>query len=124
MARVMAVALDVMAAPFEWGTLDCCTASCNVFQRLYGIDPMRAVRGTYTTKRGALRLIARFGGMHQIAMAYFKREGLVPCEPREGALGVANGNLVICARPGMWFAKTLTGITTLPDAEIPHHVPL
>lgn len=123
MARVMAVALDVMDAPFVWGVTDCSAAVCTVFHRLYGIDPMRSVRGTYTTPTGAARLIARYGGLAEMAAALAEREGLEACEPREGAIGVADKSLVICVSPRAWLGKTETGLSTVHHVKAAYHVP-
>src|SRR5690606_23486075 len=52
---VMAEAERVMLRPFEWGPCDCCSAACNVFASLWGVDPMAPVRG-YSGPLGAARL--------------------------------------------------------------------
>ena len=123
MARVMEVALDVMDRPWQWGEADCCTAACDVFLRLHGVDPMAHLRGRYATKTGAMRLIASFGGFVPMARALAEKSGLVPCEPRPGAIGATKENLVICARPCVWLGKTENGMATasLP-LEVMFHV--
>jgi hypothetical protein len=122
MARVMAVALDVMDRPWVWGESDCCTAACDVFLRLYGTDPMRSVRGSYSTQVGAARLILSYGGMLRMAETLARREGLVRGTPRQGSLGVHKNSLVICVRPWVWLGKSATGMVTLQDAEVAYHV--
>jgi hypothetical protein len=122
MARVMETALDVMDCPWEWGRADCCTSACDVFLRLYGIDPMASLRGTYSTQRGAAKAIARMGGFDQMAATLAARAGMQPVEPRVGAVGVTHEGLVICARPGVWLGKTLTGMTTVREVSAAYHV--
>jgi hypothetical protein len=122
MAGVMEVALDVMDAPWEWGTNDCCASACEVFRRLHGIDPMADMRGTYATEREALRIIAGFGGFTALIETFAAQAGLRPSGAVAGALGVHGHSLVICARPGVWLGKTLHGITTVSSAEAACHV--
>ena len=122
MARVMEVALDVMDRPWQWGEADCCTSACDVFLRLHGVDPMAHLRGTYHTKTAALRLIAKFGGFQAMAHALAERAGLVPTEPRPGALGATSESLVICARPCVWLGKTEHGLGTVMPPEVMYYV--
>jgi hypothetical protein len=124
MARVMAVALDVMEAPWEWGYNDCCASACEVFRRLYGIDPMAHLRGTYSTERDALRIIRSHGGFSEMASILAIRSGLRPCADAIGAIGVYDKSLVICARPGVWLGKTVHGMTTVRSTEAAYHVGL
>jgi hypothetical protein len=118
----MEAALEVMDAPWRWGHVDCCTAACDVFYRLYGIDPMRSVRGTYATRGGAARLIASYGGMKAMAATLAEKEGLVLCEPRAGAIGVTEKSLVVCVSDRTWIGKTETGFSTLRHVDTVYHV--
>jgi hypothetical protein len=127
MARVMDVAIELAEMPWEWGQADCCTFACDVFARVYGIDPMADIRGTYDSAASAARLVAARGGMAHNVRATLRAAGLVPCEPREGALGVitdTGGAMVaaICAAPGVWLARTATGISSRVVATEVHHV--
>lgn len=122
MARVMEVALDVMDRPWKWGEADCCTSACDVFLRLYGIDPMAPLRGTYRTQREAARIIARMGGFERMAATLAERAGLREVEPVAGAVGVSPDGLVICANPRIWLGKTLTGLTSTGEVSVAYHV--
>lgn len=129
MARVMAVALDVMMRPWEWGKADCCTSACSVLDTLHGVDPMHAFRGTYHDVRSAQRIIHSFGGFEAMVRTLALQHGLVPTLPVPGAVGVVTdrlgqSGLGICAQPGVWLAKTRHGMTTLPDAREMYRVAL
>lgn len=124
MARVTAIALDVMAEPFEWGKSDCCTGACDVFLRLHGVDPMHDLRGRYASRQGALRIIASFGGFVPMVKAFALKLGLREGVAVPGAIGVTNESLLICAAPCAWIGKTEHGMTTVPYAEVLYHAAL
>lgn len=114
---VLGAVLDVMDRPWCWGAADCCTAACDVFERLHGIDPMRSLRGLYVTRTGAARIIAQRGGF--VAMAEGLAVGLHASIGKPGDIGVIemdNGPaLAICIARRQWAGKTETGFTTVPD---------
>jgi hypothetical protein len=127
MARLMDVALHIAEQPWKWGESDCCTFACDVFREVYGIDPMADIRGTYNSALSAARLIESRGGMDINVRKTLRDAGLVPCEPREGALGVVTDTggakvAAICAAPGVWLARTATGISSRVQATEVHHV--
>ena len=47
--------------PFAWGEHDCCLFAADVAKRSTGIDYAQNFRGHYTTERGALRALRRYG---------------------------------------------------------------
>lgn len=118
--QVFRVALDVMDRPWQWGVADCCTAACDVFARLHGLDPMEPLRGRYSTRMGALRQIARRGGWLAMGNALAARAGLqhVPTG-LPGDIGIirdAQGVLALGIRTEMgWAGKTETGMATVPQ---------
>ncbi|WP_118138777.1 hypothetical protein [Oceanicella sp. SM1341] len=125
---VLAHALQVMDRPFAWGRADCCTAACDVFEALFGIDPMAELRGRYTTAAGAMRIIAGEGGFAALAERLAASAGLVPGQGAgtPGALGLsapgaATGPqgraLLVCIAPGAWAAKSEGGMSVLPKVE-------
>lgn len=124
MAGVMAVCAEVMDRPWQWGGFggDCCTASCDVFNILFGIDPMASLRGRYSTQIGAARIIRRMGGWLDMADELATRAGLFQVATSfEGNIGVirdARGQMAlgICVGGGMWAGKTDRGFATVPDA--------
>jgi hypothetical protein len=129
MARVMDAALEIAERPWQWGHADCCTFACDVFLAVYGIDPMRDLRGTYDSVTGAARLVASRGGMRANIRQTLREAGLVPCEPREGALGMVTDSggaqvAAICAAPGVWLCRTANGVGSRAAASEVHHVAL
>tara|TARA_R100001244_G_scaffold2541_7_gene3981 strand:- start:607 stop:993 length:387 start_codon:yes stop_codon:yes gene_type:complete len=117
---VLARAIDVMDRPWEWGKADCCTAACDVFRALHGIDPMASLRGRYMTRREAHRIIRDMGGFVAMAETLAASAGLSAGHGEPGEIGVAEHDgglaLVIAVGPGAWAGKTLTGMTTVPEA--------
>lgn len=129
MARVMDVALRVAELPWVWGRNDCCTFACDVFAEVYGIDPMADIRGTYDSAITAARLVVQRGGMDTNVRKTLRDAGLVPCSPREGALGVVTDTggrkaAAICAGSGLWLARTTNGMSSRATASEVHHVAL
>ena len=122
MAPVMAVALDVMDRPWEWGEADCCTSVCDVFFRLYGIDPMACLRGKYSTKLGAIRKINSYGGFIPMSKVLADQHDLHECEPKVGAIGAIDSSLLICVKPDLWLGKTLHGLSPVSSASVAYHV--
>lgn len=123
----MATALDVMDRPWKWGEADCCTAACDVFLRLYGIDPMARLRGKYATRREANRLIEAFGGFEPMASFLAEEAGLRPVDHVPGAVAVATlpggwQALTICLAPDRFVGKTRTGLTTVGTKARCYHV--
>lgn len=115
---ILAACLEVMDRPWQWGAADCCTAACDVFQRLHGIDPMVPLRGRYSSRLGAARLIARHGGWLAMGDALAARAGLVVTDGRPGDLGLidAGGGVLalgVCTAPGVWAGKSEAGMATV-----------
>ena len=115
MACVMAVCLDVMDRPWRWGAADCCTAACDVFLRLHGVDPMAPLRGRYSSRVGALRMIALEGGWQAMAQGLADRAGLVASGGRAGDIGLIRVGdtlaLGICTEVG-WVGKSEQGLAS------------
>lgn len=106
-----------MGQPFAWGVSDCGTAACDVFERLHRVDPMRPVRGRYSTREEALALIAAAGGWQAFVTDLCERAGLRPGTGAAGELGVTAESCVICAVPGVWLGKSVRGLTTVYRVE-------
>ena len=114
--RVIDAVAEVMARPFEWGRCDCCTAACDVFARLTGVDPMAPFRGAYAGPVQAGRLMRDAGGLQAMAQEMADAHGLQPCAWHPGALGLAHagprGALVLVIgldQPGAWAGKSRGG---------------
>lgn len=122
--RVMAEVECVMSRPFAWGPCDCCTAACDVFLGLWGVDPMAALRGRYTGATGAARVLWQNGGLAAWAARVARREGLLPGHATGGfGLSVVQDrpSLLICIEPGLWAGKSLHGFALLRAAEMGWH---
>jgi len=123
MSSALAAVMAVMDRPWEWGAADCCTAACDVFARLHGVDPMAPLRGLYGTKAEAQAMIAREGGLDALAARLAAFSGLRLSEGQAGDIGVsgpgvASGGrcLMICTGRG-WAAKSPAGFVIVPRAE-------
>ena len=123
--RVMEIAEEVMDRPWKWGEADCCTAACDVFVALTGVDPMASLRGRYTTEQGAYRHIVRAGGMVALASRLADEARLV--RVRRGfcvgdigvslpgvAVGPGGRALAICVGADLWAIKGIRGMTLVP----------
>lgn len=124
---ILATAVEVMARPWKWGEADCCTAASDVFLRLHGIDPMAPLRGSYSTAKGAARIILARGGFVEMAAGMASEAGLRGGIGEPGEVGVAENrrafggersgtySLVICVAPGVWAGKTEAGLRTVHE---------
>lgn len=117
----MQVALEVMDRDWQWGVSDCCTAACDAFLRLHGVDPMKPLRGRYTSRMGALRLIAVHGGWLAMTRFLAREAGLVTSHGGPGEIGLADSGhgpaLVFGVGDDLWAGKTDTGMQTLRGIE-------
>ncbi|MBB4207289.1 DUF6950 family protein [Roseinatronobacter bogoriensis] len=114
MAGVMAICMEVMDRPWHWGVADCCTAACDVFARLHGVDPMARLRGRYSTRLGALRLITQGGGFERFIATECRIAGLIASSGAVGDVGVVRDGsgalaLGVCTERG-WVAKSERGL--------------
>ena len=125
-SAVMAEVDRVMSARWHWGAADCCTAACDVFHALHGVDPMATVRGGYDDAVSAARLIRSWGGFPEMAEALARTACLVQSNGQSGDIGLsAPGDaggpdgraMLICIEPGAWAGKSELGYTILPNAE-------
>ncbi len=114
MARIMSAVMEIMDRPWEWGSADCCTSACDVFELIHGIDPMAPLRGLYSTEAGAARMIARRGGWLAMCDGLAVSAGLRQGVGAGGDIGIvrdAQGVLAlgICTEGELWMAKTERG---------------
>lgn len=118
-AVVMAEVERVMSRPFEWGPSDCCSAACDVFAALWGVDPIARLRG-YSGERAALRLMSQHGGLPALCDQIAREVGLI-CGHASGGFGLASiegrASLLICIEPGLWAGKSLRGFALLRSAH-------
>ncbi|RWR31360.1 hypothetical protein D2T31_05005 [Sinirhodobacter populi] len=122
--QVLTAVDAVMSRPFEWGVCDCCTAACDVFLRLWGVDPMADVRSQYMGLRGAAALIRENGGFPALVESVLAPIGLTPGH-QIGGLAMTlegRGSLLICIQPGQWAGKTLNGFALVSRADRGWHL--
>ena len=111
-------AAAAMDGPFVWGKRDCLMAVSDALVALGMSDFAGPIRGTYGTKRGALRVIAGAGGLLQLGARLARETGFRsldgPAWP--GDVGVAevqtdDGPLpAFCLCIGSaWAVKSLQG---------------
>lgn len=72
-----------IAKPFAWGEHDCALFTCGVIRLLTGTDPAAEFRGTYTTARGAAKVIRTAGGgdLGDLASQLAARHGFAEVAP-------------------------------------------
>lgn len=115
--QVLTAVEAVMGRPFEWGAADCCTAACDVFAALWGVDPMAEIRAQYTGLKGAAALIRENGGLPAMAESIAAQAGLSAGHAAGGlALSHDARSLLVCIEPGAWAGKTQTGFAILRQA--------
>lgn len=110
--------------PFEWGVNDCCMFACDWIILLTGFDPADAInlRGAYSSKLEAIRILSRFGGVEMLAetfalerewaevpVSYAQRGDVVTFQTEDGtAIGVCDGlNSLFMSPNGILFMPTL-----------------
>ena len=49
------------ATRFEWGKFDCCTFAAEVVKRATGVDYYNEFSGHYSTEKGAIRALRKYG---------------------------------------------------------------
>lgn len=123
--QVLAEVERVMSKPFAWGACDCCSAACDVFARLWGVDPMASIRG-YQGAMAAHRVMVRHGGLPALALTLAGRADLSPGHAVGGlALSDFAGwrqSLLICIQPGLWAGKSSRGFALVKSAARGWHL--
>ena len=81
-----------------------------------GHDPAADVRGTYSTERGAARIVKRLGGIRAIGASRFGAE-IAPALAQVGDVGMVElegrESLALCGG-GHWIAPGLDQLEVLP----------
>lgn len=107
-------ALRRMAQPWRWGVTDCCTAACDLFAELHGIDPMAPLRGGYQSETEARALIRRHGGFLRMCATLADSARLLAGDGSAGEIGCARPRgsppcLALCIGFDLWVAKSPRG---------------
>ena len=103
-----------MRQPFEWGLRSDCTAACEAFKAIHGVDPLADCADDYRTALGAARILKRAGGYLAWCRATFPMPETT--HPQAGDLALINSAdrfgaaLAICIQPGEFAAKTESGM--------------
>lgn len=98
-------------APFVWGSRDCCTAACDLVERMTGLDPMAELRGQYDSPLSAARVLGP-GGLATTVEELASVAGFV----RVPVLTAQRGDLVLVMvddAPALGFVD-LAGRITVP----------
>lgn len=101
--------------PFEWGSRDCCLWAATAVERVTGIDPAAAYRGSYSDEGGATALLASLGGL--AAVAALVGPEISPLEAAMGDVGLLNvegADLLAVCIGARWLAVTASGLVDWP----------
>ena len=116
---VLAVALDVMDGPFDWGHRNCALAACDVIRRLHGLDLLGRFRDDM---RLGLRLVAR-DGLLAVAADEAARLGLRTGTGAPGEIAVSlpddegRRSLLVALGDDFFVGKTIDGLAVIEGAE-------
>lgn len=112
--RMAALCAERQAAPFVWGTHDCCLWAADMVQALTGLDFASTWRGSYSTAAEAAHLLAELGGVSEVAISTlgqplapaFAGVGDVVLVRHDGRelLAVCNGGTALCVGPDGLYA--------------------
>lgn len=119
----MQAAMQAMDRRWMWGEADCCASVCAAYARLHGIDPMAALRGSYSDAAGAAGIVARAGGWDALCEEWLARAGMVEVPPQAappGSIGLLapqpNGTRALAFGLGSgWAGKGARGMTLLRE---------
>jgi len=107
-------AFATMRKPFKWGLRSDCTAACEAFRALHGVEPIGQYEEHYTTALGAARKIKKYGSYLSWCKLAFDlvetkqpRAGDIALIHSDGAFGAA---LALCINPGEFATKTERGM--------------
>jgi hypothetical protein len=113
--RLDALIAARMAAPFAWGTHDCCLFAADAVLAQTGVDPAAEFRGMYVDARGAVALLTDLGGLQAVAAR--AGESIPALCAQVGDIGLVEHEgrelLAVCAGP-VWLVPAEQGLTALP----------
>ena len=104
--------------PFEWGRNDCVLFAAGAVQAMTGRDPAADVRGTWSTRIGALRALKEQSARGVADVVWF--EEIEPAHAMRGDLVLARQSLGVCiGRVAMFVGEDggEAGPVPLPRAE-------
>lgn len=103
-----------MRHPFKWGLRRDCTAACDAFKALHGVDPLDGCNDAYSAAIGAARILKHAGGYLAWCRATFDLPETT--QPQAGDLALIDSAdafgaaLAICIQSGEYASKTEAGM--------------
>lgn len=111
----------------EWGSKDCCLMAADLVLAITGKDPAAAFRGSYSSRLGAARIVAKYGGIDALAAAIANENGWAEIQ----VLMAGRGDLVlrpsddgrdwpalgICVGPKAVFPTITSNVRYVPLSE-------
>ncbi|WP_291015024.1 hypothetical protein [Hydrogenophaga sp.] len=107
--RFAVLCMERKVVPFEWGKNDCCLWAADAVLAITGKDFAEGLRGTYATTAEAARMLARVGGVRQLATDVLGD----PVSPLHAAVG----DVVLFEDAGRELLAVCNGGTALAVAE-------
>ncbi|WP_076071712.1 DUF6950 family protein [Sphingomonas montana] len=94
-ARLGAYMEPLRALAFAWGEHDCCTFAAGAVAAMTGVETMDEFRGRYTTRRGAVTALRRYGAGTLADTMAAKFAAIPPAQAQRGDLVMIAGNLAV-----------------------------
>ncbi|MET3498145.1 DUF6950 family protein [Variovorax boronicumulans] len=94
--------------PFAWGSNDCCSFAAAAVEALTGRNPMPGA-APYASEIGAAKLIARAGGLKELASQYLGE----PVSP----LMAGVGDVLLVVNEGREMLAVCNGVNAMAPAE-------
>lgn len=120
-SRLAALVEARQAAPFAWGSNDCCLFAADCAQACLGVDLVADLRGRYRDERSALRLLKHLGGLAVLAGARLGAE-VQPRMAQVGDVGLAadeaTGELLAVWLGAHWAAPGAAGLRRVAPTAI------
>lgn len=95
-ARLHDYLAGLSGAQFRWGKLDCALFAAGAVRTMTGIDPAAQYRGHYTTARGSVRALRKWGAGTLPATIDALFETIEPAFARRGDLVMVDGMVGVC----------------------------
>lgn len=108
--RLDALVHSRMAAPFVWGTNDCCMFAADAALAISGQDFAAGFRGSYSTEAQAQQVLQTVGGVE--GAAALGGQPIAPAFATVGDVGLIAGGLAVCVGQH-WVAPARKGLAVL-----------
>ena len=95
-ARLHDYIASLAEAEFRWGKLDCALFAAGAVQAMTGADPAARYRGHYTTARGSVRALRKWGAGTLPATIDALFEPIGPAFARRGDLVMVGDAVGVC----------------------------